>query len=102
MKGHVSHHMKHHVVHRDRPVSEMRVGDLRPYALGHALGMLGMLIVVFYGLFVWFGNYDPTFIVAQYPIAFEFEDWTFLFGLLQSYVLFYVLGWVLAKFYNSV
>jgi len=72
---------------------------LRPYALGHALGML---MIVFYGLFVWFGDYDPSFVVANYPIAFGFADWTFLFGLVQSYVLFYVLGWVFAKLYNSV
>ena len=85
-----------------RPVSGRDFGQLRPYALGHALGMLSMLMVVFYGLFVWFGDYDPTFIVAQYPIAFAFGDWTFLFGLVQSYVLAYVLGWVFVKFYNSV
>mgnify|MGYP001572240413 CR=1 FL=1 len=81
---------------------EMRPGDLKPYALGHALGMMSMLVLVFYGLFVWFSSYDSTFIVAKYPISFSFLDWTFLFGLVQSYVMFYVLGWVFAKFYNSV
>ena len=61
-----------------------------------------LLATVFYGLFVWFGDYDATFIVAQYPIAFAYNDWTFLFGLVQSYVLAYIFGWIFAKFYNSV
>ena len=91
------------MVSRDvRSVSAKSFTGLRPYALGHALGMIGLLMIVFYGLFVWFGDYDPSFVVANYPIAFGFTDWTFLFGLVQSYVLFYVLGWVFAKFYNSV
>ncbi|MEK6847373.1 MAG: hypothetical protein AABY16_04375 [Nanoarchaeota archaeon] len=85
-----------------KPVYQMNFSGLRPYAMGHALGMMFLLTMVFYGLFVWFGDYDATFIVAQYPIAFEFNDWTFLFGLVQSYVLAYVFGWVFAKFYNSV
>ena len=92
----------HHSVHMAHPKSLLRPGDLRPYALGHAAGMMSLLVLVFYGLFVWFSDYDSSFIVEQYPIAFSFFDWTFLFGLLQSYVLFYVLSWVFAKFYNSV
>lgn len=82
--------------------SAIKSGDLRPYALGHALGMMSMMVLVFYGLFVWFSNYDSLFIVAKYPIGFSFYDWTMLFGLLQSYVMFYVLGWVFAKFYNTI
>ena len=81
---------------------EIKSNGLKPYAFGHAFGMLTMLIIVFYGLFVWFSDYDPTFIVAKYPISFSFTDWTFLFGLVQGYVLSYILGWVFAKFYNSV
>ncbi len=90
---------------RHRAVRSQAVNNyygFRPYALGHSLGMVSIISVVFYGLFVWFGDYDPSFIVAQYPIAFSFTDWTFVFGLVQSYALFYVLGWVLAKFYNSI
>jgi len=83
-------------------VEHAKHGNLKPYALGHALGMLSMIVLVFYGLFVWFSNYQSAFIIAKYPIAFSFFDWTMLFGLLQSYVMFYVLGWVLAKLYNSV
>ena len=94
--------MKKVMHHAVRSRSELRAGDLKPYAFGHAFGMLSMLSIVFYGLFVWFSDYDATFIVAQYPIAFSFYDWTFLFGLVQSYVLFYVVGWVFVKFYNSV
>ncbi|MGV8142282.1 MAG: hypothetical protein ACP5NS_01450 [Candidatus Pacearchaeota archaeon] len=92
----------HHSPNVTHPKSELKVGDFRPYALGHAAGMMSMIVLVFYGLFVWFSNYDPSFIIEQYPISFSFFDWTFLFGLLQSYVLFYVVTWVFAKFYNSL
>lgn len=91
------------VIHRIQSrVSEMRPGDFKPYAMGHATGMMSMIVLVFYGLFVWFSNYESTFIVAKYPISFSFLDWTFLFGLVQSYVMFYVLGWMFARFYNTV
>lgn len=91
-------------MHHSPPVvkSYLKPGDLRPYALGHAAGMMSIIVLIFYGLFVWFSDYDPSFIIEQYPIAFSFLDWTFLFGLLQSYVLFYVLSWVFARFYNAV
>lgn len=85
-----------------RPTAQMNFSGLKPYALGHALGMMLLFTIVFYGLFVWFGDYDATFIIARYPIAFDFSDWTFIFGMMQSYVLAYVFGWVFAKFYNSV
>ena len=83
-------------------VNTMKLGDFKPYAMGHATGMMSMIVLVFYGLFVWFSNYESTFIVAKYPISFSFLDWTFLFGLVQSYVMFYVLGWMFARFYNTV
>ncbi len=83
-------------------MSHFKLGDLKPYALGHALGTMSMMVLVFYGLFVWFSNYESAFIIAKYPIAFSFYDWTMLFGLVQSYVMFYVLGWIFARFYNSV
>ena len=81
---------------------KFKSGWLKPYALGHTLGMMSMMILVFYGLFVWFSNYESAFLIAKYPISFSFYDWTILFGLVQSYVMFYVLGWVFAKLYNSV
>ena len=83
-------------------VEHLRLGDFKPYALGHAMGMMAMIVLVFYGLFVWFSDFDSAYIIAKYPIAFSFFDWTMLFGLLQSYVMFYVLGWVFAKMYNHV
>ncbi len=83
------------------PKSYFKQGDLKPYALGRAAGMSSIVILLFYGLFVWFSDYDPAFILEQYPISFSFTDWTFLFGILQNYVLFYVFGWIFAKFYNS-
>lgn len=79
-----------------------RPGDLKPYALGHALGMMAMVVLVFYGLFVWFSDFDTAFIIAKYPIGFSFYDWTILIGLVQSYVMFYVMAWAFARFYNSV
>jgi uncharacterized membrane protein (DUF485 family) len=92
----------HHSSHTSHTQSSLKSGDLRPYALGHAAGMMSIIVLMFYGLFVWFSSYDPSFIIEQYPISFSFTDWTFLFGLLQSYVLFYVLSWVFARFYNAV
>ena len=89
-----------HSIHEQ--INHLKLGDLKPYALGHALGMISMIVLVFYGLFVWFSNYESAFIIAKYPIAFSFYDWTMLFGLVQSYVMFYVMGWVFAKLYNSV
>ena len=77
-------------------------GRLNPYAIGHALGLMSVLVLVFYGLFVWFGTYDPTFISVKYPLSFSFYDWTFLFGLVETYVMGYVLGLVFSRFYNSV
>jgi hypothetical protein len=92
---HVSNKFHEHTEHVNH-------GFLRPYAAGHAMGMLSMIVLVFYGIFVWFSNYESAFIVAKYPIAFSFFDWTMLFGLVQSYVMFYVLGWTFARLYNSV
>ncbi len=94
--------MSPHHSHLFHPKSQLKSGDFKPYALGHAAGMMSMIILVFYGLFIWFSNYDPSFIMEQYPISFSFFDWTFFFGLLQSYVFFYVISWVFAKFYNSI
>lgn len=88
--------------HSEMHIEHFKPGDLKPYALGHALGMMAMIVLVFYGLFVWFSDFDTAFIVAKYPIGFSFYDWTILIGLLQSYVMFYVLGWTFARFYNSV
>lgn len=95
-------HSSHMHKHTDSKVEHFKPGDLRPYALGNALGLMSMIILIFYGLFVWFSDYETAFIIAKYPIGFSFYDWTILFGLLQSYVMFYVAGWVFAKLYNSV
>jgi hypothetical protein len=99
--------MKRRVIRRfskkfSEPRDSANHGFLKPHAMGHAMGMLSMIVLVFYGLFVWFSNYESAFIIAKYPIAFSFFDWTMLFGLVQSYVMFYVLGWAFAKLYNSV
>jgi uncharacterized membrane protein (DUF485 family) len=93
--------MKRMMMKKIRKSSLQNYMGLRPYALGHALGMMSIIVLVFYGLFVWFSNYESAFIIAKYPISFSFYDWTLIFGLVQSYVLFYVLGWVFARLYNS-
>ena len=73
---------------------------LKVHALAHALGILSLICIIFYALFVWFGGYDGIYVARQYPITFDFNDWTFIFGLVQSYVLGYVAGWIFAKIYN--
>ena len=80
----------------------MTSGTMRlvPYALGNAAGLLSIITLMVYAVLVWFGGYDATIIVAQYPIAFAFDDWTFLFGIVQTYVMGYVFGWIFARIYN--
>ena len=77
-----------------------RGARLNAHALAHALGMLSLICIVFYALFVWFAGYEGLYVARQYPITFDFNDWTFIFGLVQSYVLGYVAGWIFARIYN--
>ncbi len=71
-----------------------------PYAFGNALGLVSIVTLVVYAVLVWFGGYDAAAIVAKYPISFEFDDWTFIFGIVQTYVIGYIMGWIFAKIYN--
>lgn len=96
------HHSGRHHEHIQAQYSTLKIGDFKPYALGHAAGMMAMIVLIFYGLFVWFSDFDAAYLIAKYPIGFSFYDWTILIGLLQSYVMFYVMGWIFAKLYNSV
>lgn len=73
---------------------------LNPYAFANALGLVSIIGMVVYGALVWFGGYDASVIVAQYPVSFAFDDWTFLFGIVQTYVISYVMGWIFARIYN--
>lgn len=74
---------------------------LRVHAMAHSLGMISLIITIFYALFVWFGGYEGIYVARQYPITFDFNDWTFLYGVLQSYVLGYLVGWIFARIYNQ-
>lgn len=53
---------------------------LSSLAFGHALGILVLIAVIFYTLFVWFGGYSGIGVADNFPISFSFNDWTFIFG----------------------
>jgi len=72
-----------------------------PYAFGHAFGMVSVTAILFYAVMAWFSSYTGTVIIRQYPIAFSFFNWTIIIGLLQTYVLSYIGGWIFAKVYNE-
>ena len=74
---------------------------LRPYAFGHAFGIVSVLALILYAVMVWFGSYDGTIIINQYPLGFSFDNWTIIIGLIETYVLSYIGGWIFAKVYNS-
>jgi|JYMV01.1.fsa_nt_gi hypothetical protein len=74
---------------------------LRPFSLAHAVGTLFAVAIFFFAFMSWFSNFDGTSIIDRYPLPFSFEDWTFLMGLIQSYVFGYVSGWIVAKVYNK-
>ena len=74
---------------------------LSPYAFAHALGLISVIALLFYALMSWLGDYDPSIILQQYPITFSFNSWTILIGLVQTYVLSYIGGWIFVKIYNK-
>ncbi len=76
------------------------IGALRPYALGNALGFVAIFSLVMYAILSWFAGFTPAIITDQYPLPFNFDDWTILMGLVQAYVLGYVGGWIIAYLYN--
>jgi len=73
---------------------------LSPYAFGHALGIVSVLALLLYAVMVWFSNYSGAVIIQQYPIAFSFNSWTLIIGLIETYVLSYIGGWIFVKVYN--
>ena len=74
---------------------------LSPYAFGHALGMLSVVALLFYTVMVWFSDYSGAIIIQQYPLSFSFYNWTIVIGLIETYVLSYIAGWIFAKIYNE-
>jgi|TARA_Y100000310_G_scaffold343370_1_gene450665 hypothetical protein len=73
---------------------------LRAHAFAHALGILALISLIFYALFVWFGGYNGLEVASSFPIGFDFDNLSFLFGLVQAYVIWYVGGWIFVKVYN--
>ena len=89
---------------RTKPLRSKRTisfSYISPYSLGNALGILSVIALLFYAVMVWFGSYNANFIIQQYPISFKFNTVSLLIGLIQTYVLSYIGGWILAKIYNS-
>jgi hypothetical protein len=82
-------------------VNESSKNKLNAYAFAHSFGIIGIISILFYALFVWFGEYNPALIVGQFPVGFEFNNLSFIFGVVQSYVLAYVVGWIFVKVYNK-
>jgi len=75
---------------------------LSPYAFGHSFGILSVIALLFYAFMSWFAGYDSSFILRQYPLGFSFNDWTILIGIVQTYVMSYIGGWIFVKMYNKV
>jgi hypothetical protein len=86
-------------VRRVNPRSGMR---LSPYAFGHSFGILSIIALVFYALMSWFAGYDPSIIYRQFPLRFSFNDWSILIGIVQTYVISYIGGWIFVRIYNKV
>jgi hypothetical protein len=74
---------------------------LRAYAFGHALGLMSVVALLFYTIMVWFSDFNASIIIQQFPIKFSFFDWTIILGLIQTYVLSYIAGWIFVKIYNK-
>ena len=82
-------------------VSAMKGERLNARSFAHAAGMLALIAIVFYALFVWFGGYSGVEVASSFPIGFDFDNLSFLFGLIQAYVIWYVAGWIFVRIYNS-
>jgi hypothetical protein len=85
-----------------RAVLTPRSARLNAYGFGHAFGIVSIIALLFYAVMSWFGGYNASIIINQYPLDFSFDDWTILIGLIQTYVLSYIGGWIFAKVYNKV
>jgi uncharacterized integral membrane protein len=77
------------------------ISRLSSYAFGHSFGLVSVLGMLLYTIMAWFSNFNPAFVTNQYPLSFSVYDWTLIVGLLQTYVLGYIGGWIFAKIYNQ-
>ena len=80
--------------------SSSKSHKLRDYAFGHALGLVSSICLLFYAVMTWFSSYTGEIIVEQFPIVFSFSDWTLIIGLVETYALSYIFGWIFVKIYN--
>jgi hypothetical protein len=83
-----------------RLASAPKVGKLNAYGFGHAFGIVSIIALLFYAVMYWFGGYNSSMIINQYPLGFSFDDWTIIIGVVQTYVLGYIGGWIFVKVYN--
>jgi len=74
---------------------------LSPYGFGQAFGIVSAIALLFYAVMFWLGDFDPSIIISQYPVSFSFEDFTIVMGLVETYVLGYIGGWIFARIYNK-
>jgi len=75
---------------------------LSAYAFGHAAGIVSIIALLLYAFMTWFGDFNGSIIIQQYPINFSFDNWTVIIGLIETYVLAYIGGWIFVKIYNGV
>jgi hypothetical protein len=73
---------------------------LSPYSFGHALGSVSVFALLFYMAMVWFAGFPGSIIVQKFPLGFSFTNWTVILGLIETYAMGYVGGWIAAKIYN--
>jgi len=85
-----------------RSIGAPRISKLSSYGFGHALGVVSVVVMLLYAVMTWFGDFNSSIITQQYPLVFSFSDWTILLGLVQTYVLSYIGGWIFVKVYNKV
>lgn len=86
-----------------REVVKRSVAALSPWGLGHALGIAGAIFLFVAAFMSWVSSYyNANLIAAQFPISFSVYSWTLIFGLIEVYVFGYVLGLIIARFYNGV
>ncbi len=95
--------VKRRTIRRVKRIANMfsSTSKLNSFALGNSLGIVSAIMIAFYAVMVWFGGFNGNIIIQQYPLGFSFNDWTLLIGLIETYAMGYILGWILAKVYNK-
>ena len=74
------------------------VGKLKIYAFANALGIVSALALFFYAVMSWLdATYTGAVIIQQYPIPFSFNDFSLIVGIIETYVLSFIAGWIFAN-----